>query len=393
MALEGSEQRRLDDFVERERLAPDTAAHGSLVCTAMKVLYGVTGEGMGHAMRSRVVLEHLVKAGHTVEIMASGRAAAFLGKRFDGVNTIHGLHMILEENRVRMGKTLWSNVVNGILGVPGNIAAYFDLIADFEPEVVISDFESWSYYYGRTHRIPILSIDNMQVIDRCTLPDEMTDGITVAFQLTKTFIKAKLPECDAYYITTFFHPPPRKPNTFLFPPILRPEILAAKASVAAGDHLLVYQSGANDELQAALVASGVPARIYGMRPGATEETREGNLVFRPFSEDGFITDLATCRAVIAGGGFTLMGEALYLGKPMLAVPIESQFEQMLNSRYLQREGYGMWTADFADATVLPRFLARTAEYARALEGYTQDGNKDLLAAVDHFLHLAATQPR
>ena len=233
----------------------------------------------------------------------------------------------------------------------------------------------------------------MQVIDRCTLPDEMTDGIGVAFQLTKTFIKTKLPECDAYYITTFFHPPARKPNTFLFPPILRPEILAAKASVVAGEHLLVYQSGANDELQAALAASGVPARIYGMRPGETVESRDGNLRFLPFSEDGFITDLATSRAVIAGGGFTLMGEALYLGKPMLAVPLEGQFEQMLNSRYLQREGYGMWTQDFADLRVVPSFLERSAELARTLEGYTQDGNKELLAAVDHFLHLAATQPR
>ena len=30
----------------------------------MKILYGVVGEGMGHAMRSRVVLEHLVGQGH-----------------------------------------------------------------------------------------------------------------------------------------------------------------------------------------------------------------------------------------------------------------------------------------------------------------------------------------
>ena len=40
----------------------------------MRILYGVVGEGMGHAMRSRVVLEHLVGLGHDVEIMASGRA-------------------------------------------------------------------------------------------------------------------------------------------------------------------------------------------------------------------------------------------------------------------------------------------------------------------------------
>jgi uncharacterized protein (TIGR00661 family) len=50
----------------------------------VKVLYGVVGEGMGHAMRSRVVLEHLVEQGHEVEIMASGRAVDFLAKRFAG---------------------------------------------------------------------------------------------------------------------------------------------------------------------------------------------------------------------------------------------------------------------------------------------------------------------
>lgn len=358
---------------------------------AMKILYGVTGEGMGHAMRSRVVLEHLVAAGHTVEIMASGRAATFLGKRFEGVNTIHGLHMILEENRVRRGKTLWSNVLSGATGVPRNIAAYFELIGSFEPEVVISDFESWTYLYGKHRRLPILSIDNMQVIHRCTLPDDIIDANKLAFQLTRAFIKTKLPGCDAYFITSFFRPPTRKPDTYLFPPILRPEILAARP--APGDHLLVYQSGANEALQQALAATGLPCRIYGMRPGASEETREGALRFLPFSEAGFIDDLATCRAVIAVGGFTLMGEAVYLRKPMLALPLEGQFEQMLNARYLEREGYGMWTSDLSDPTVVPRFLERLPACERALASYQQTDNHELLAAVDEWLTRAATEPR
>ncbi len=359
--------------------------------SVMKVLYGVTGEGMGHAMRSRVVLEHLLAAGHQVEIMASGRAATFLGKKFGDVNTIHGLHMILEENRVRPGKTLWSNVLKGALGVPRNIAAYFELIRAFEPEVVISDFESWTYFYGRNHRLPILSIDNMQIIHRCQLPADIIEGNQVSFQLTKAFIKTKLPSCDAYFITSFFRPPMRKPNTYLFNPILRPEILVAKAE--PGDHLLIYQSGPNAALQAALTASGLESRIYGMRPGITEQQREGNLRFLPFSEDVFISDLATCRAVIAGGGFTLMGEAVFLGKPMLALPLERQFEQWLNAKYLEREGYGMFTLTLDDPQVLPRFLERTAEYARALAGYQQKDNREILAAVDEFLHKAGTAPR
>src|SRR5215212_8761038 len=103
----------------------------------MKILYGVVGEGMGHAMRSRVILEHLIAQDHDVEIIAWGRAVDFLAKRFEGVKRIHGLHMIYEENRVRPMKTLWSNVLTGAAGVPGNIATYFDLIKDFRPDAVI----------------------------------------------------------------------------------------------------------------------------------------------------------------------------------------------------------------------------------------------------------------
>src|SRR5262249_9320608 len=155
---------------------------------------------------------------------------------------IHGLHMITEENRVRMGKTLWSNVLQGATGVPKNIAAYFDLIREFRPELVISDFESWTYFYGKTHRLPIVSIDNMQIINRCTHAPEILDGDETAFQLAKTFVKGKLPFCNQYLVTTFFRPPIRKPDTSLIPPILRPEILAAKAIAARGEHLLVYQT-------------------------------------------------------------------------------------------------------------------------------------------------------
>ena len=356
----------------------------------MRILYGVTGEGMGHAMRSRVVLEHLIAAGHEVEVMASGRACEFLGKRFAGVNRIHGFHMILEENRVRLGKTLWSNVLGGALGLPGTIAAYFELISAFEPEVVISDFESWTYLYAQNRRLPILSIDNMQIIHRCELPDDIVDGNQVAFQMTKAFIKSKLPFCDAYYITSFFRPPPRKPDTYLFPPILRPEILAATAS--AGDHLLIYQSGANEALERALVATGLPCRIYGMRPGLVAEEVEGALRFRPFSEDGFIADLASCRGVVAGGGFTLMGEAVYLRKPMLAIPLAGQFEQLLNARYLEREGYGVGADDLSDPRTVAAFVEQIPTLTANLAGYQQDGNRELLTAVDHFLTKAA-EPR
>lgn len=367
----------------------------------MKVLYGVVGEGMGHAMRSRVVLEHLMAQGHEVEIMASGRASDFLKKRFDGgkraedsergeqiVNRIHGLHMIYEENRVRLGKTLWSNVLSGAAGVPKNILAYFSLIKDFAPEVVISDFESWTYLYAKMHRLPIVSIDNMQIINRCEHPPEIIEGHEKDFALAKAFVKGKLPFCDRYLITTFFHPKLRKEGTSLHPPILRPEILAAARR--PGEHLLVYQTAeGNDALSDALQKTGFECRIYGMRRNIQEEQVEGNLRYRPFSEAGFIDDLASARGVIAGGGFTLMGEAVYLHKPMLAVPLGGQFEQVLNARYLEREGFGMAADSLDDPATLPRFVERIPACEENLARYDQDGNKRLLGAVDSVLDQAA----
>jgi nicotinate phosphoribosyltransferase len=38
----------------------------------MKILYGVVGEGMGHATRSKVTIEHLIAKGHSVKIVVSG---------------------------------------------------------------------------------------------------------------------------------------------------------------------------------------------------------------------------------------------------------------------------------------------------------------------------------
>lgn len=354
----------------------------------MKILYGVVGEGMGHAIRSSVVLDHLVRAGHDVEVMASGRASEFLSRRFTGVHRIHGYHIITEDNRVRRGQTLWSNILAGTTGVPQNIAAYFNLITDFHPEVVISDFESWTYLYGKAHGLPIISIDNMQVINRCTLDPSVINGHEAEFQLTKTFIKSKLPFCSHYIIGSFFHAPPRKPNTTVVQPILRPEVLATRAR--KGDHLLVYQTAqGHDSLENTLRATGLECLVYGLKRNLTEDLHDGNLCHRPFSEQGFIDDLASCKGVIASAGFTLMTEAVFLKKPMLAVPLARQFEQRLNARYLELTGYGMSTDSVSDHAVLKRFIEAIPRCEAALDGYAHDHNRQLFECLDGLLDRAA----
>jgi uncharacterized protein (TIGR00661 family) len=352
----------------------------------MRILYGVVGEGMGHAIRSRVILDELVKK-HDVQVVVSGRAHDYLQKRASqhlSVKKIWGFTIVTEDNEVRNFRTLLANLKGALTGGwPRNIKAYFDIADTFRPEVVISDFETWSYLYAVNHRLPVISVDNMQIINRCKHDAEVLRGHETSFQLAKGIIKAKVPGAYHYLITTFFYPPVRKKRTTLLPPILRPEILAAQPE--PGKHLLVYQTyTTNQELPEILRRTGLECRIYGVRRELKEEQREGNLVYKPFSEQGFIDDLRTARGVVASGGFTLMGEAVYLHRPMLAEPVAKQFEQILNARYLEREGYGLH-ADGITGERLGEFLERIPDFEKNLSRYSQDGNTDLLSKLDEVL--------
>ncbi|MFT3706148.1 MAG: glycosyltransferase family protein [Archangium sp.] len=353
----------------------------------MRILYGVVGEGMGHATRSRLVLEHLIAAGHDVHIVVSGRARDYLAKRFENVHNIWGFTIQYEGNSVKKWQTFLENLKGAVTGWPQNVKKYFELVESFQPDVVISDFESFSYLFARNHFLPCISIDNMQIINRCKHEPAVIAGHEDQFELTKSIVKSKLPGCFHYLVTTFFYPPVRKERTTLVPSILRPEILSAKSE--PGDHLLVYQTmTSNTALIEELRKSGKECRIYGFKRDITSDVREGNLIFKPFSEAGFIDDLRTSRGVVGGGGYTLMSEAVYLHKPMLSVPIGGQFEQVLNALYLQQLNFGMH-AKALDGAVLGEFLEKVDGCAKSLESYTQDGNKDLLRKLDGLLLEAA----
>jgi uncharacterized protein (TIGR00661 family) len=357
----------------------------------MRILYGVVGEGMGHATRSRVVIEHLVAQGHDVEVVVSGRAHDYLKARERdrlGVSRIWGLTIVYEDNEVRNFRTVLSNLRGAVGGGwPRNVLRYFKVAEEFRPDAVVTDFESWSHLFAKTHRKPVVSLDNIQVLSRCTHPERVLAGHERDFQLAKAVVKSKVPGCFHYLVTSFFHPPVRKPRTTLHPPVLRPEILAARPE--RGGHLLVYQTSTSDErLPAILRGSGRECRVYGFRRGLAEDVVDGSVTYRPFSERAFVEDLRTARGVVANGGFTLLSEAVYLRKPVLACPVRKQFEQILNARYLEALGYGL-AADELTPERLGEFLERVPEHETKLAGYAQDGNRELLAKLDEVLERAA----
>lgn len=351
----------------------------------MRILYGVVGEGMGHATRSRVVLDYLADRGHELLVVVSGRAYDFLSRHFAGragvrVEKIHGLRLVYQGNAVHIGESILGNLDELPENLRTNLEAYRRVVGTrFKPQAIFSDFDQWAYFYGRRHRVPVVSIDNMRILDRCRHAPEMLEGGEIDYNLARVAVKMKLAIAYHYLITSFFFPAIDDPRTTLVPPILRPEVLALRRE--PGKHLLVYQTATTNEgLIPILKSLSCEVRVYGMG----REGQDGNLRFCPFSQDGFLEDLRTARAVVAGGGYSLLSEAVHLGVPVLSVPLADQFEQELNARYLAKLGYGAWTRKL-DAGSISRFLDRLPEHEAALRTYPRQDNTFLFLCIEELL--------
>ena len=350
----------------------------------MKILYGVPSEGMGHATRSQVVIQHLLDSGHDVRIATSDRAYALLEEAFPGrCFRIEGFHLKYDRGSVDKSASFAHLMATAPESLARNVQQYRRLLKQDVPDAVISDFESFAFYVAKLQKIPLLSVDNMQVINRCDLGLDVPADERESFLLAKTIIKGKVPFCQRYLVSSFFDAPPRKPNTEIVPPILRSAVIrASEAKWAAQDHILVYQTAsAQDDLISILRGmSRERFVVYGLH---RDEVLQ-NVTLRSFSEEGFIRELATCRAVITNGGFSLISEAVFLKRPVCSFPLSGQFEQFVNGAQIERMGYGRRFARFSGDSI-KAFLYDTERFTANLKAYRQDGNRATFAAVDRFL--------
>jgi uncharacterized protein (TIGR00661 family) len=321
------------------------------------ILYGVNGEGSGHSTRAQEVLTHLRGQGHELHVASFDRGLRNLSADFE-VTEIFGFRFAYVNNRVRYKQTLAKNLIT-MPKAAKSVHQLKKLIEEWKIELVITDFEPLTCHVGHGTGLPVISIDNQHCLTNAVVsyPRQFRRDATAAKLVTKLMT----PHADAYLVISFFTAPVRKRNTFLFPPLLRQEIL--KSVPTQGEHVLVYVTSPAPAL--AKLLSAVRGRFLAY--GFGREGDEGNIVYKKPSLEGFLRDLTGAKAIIANSGFSLVTEALHLGKPYLAVPVEHQFEQIFNAYWLQKTGYGAYWDDLNKERVeaflynLPLYREKLAE--------------------------------
>lgn len=340
----------------------------------MNILYGVASEGMGHAIRSKPVIEHLSK--NNKVLVLSDRGAFDLLKKYFQAKKIENLYIKYSNEKVSYFRTFLYNFIRFPKIIFKNKSTLLKEVKEFSPDIVISDFDPITAYYASINKIPLIYINNQHI---ATNTEVTKEGSFLSRNLTNLVINLFSPQANRYFITTFFYPKIKDNKTTLVPPIVREEVIKAKSK--EGKHILIYlrKSYNYDFEKIKQDLKGVNERfiVYGL----DIEKKEGNITFKKFSDKGIIKDLEECKGIISGAGFTIISEALYLKKPILALPVKKQQEQLLNSVYLKRLGYGDYSFSL-NKEVIVNFIKNLQDYQKKVKKYQSEDNKKLFSLLD-----------
>lgn len=334
------------------------------------IFYCICGEGMGHAIRSSVIIDR-IKDKYDVYIFSSDRAYKYLNEKFDNVYKIGGFNTVYINNKVNNTKTLINALKRNPLNIKEGYEELYKKARKLSPDVIVTDFEIYATMVSQLLSIPLISLDNIHMITQTAIdyPPKHQGEMLKAKGVIKSYvIKPKI-----HILTSFFYPKIKpKKRAVLYPPVIREDILKLKPTIE--DHIIVYQTSKESvKLVEQLKSLNEKFIVYGFNKDEVDE----NLTYKLFNENEFYNDLASAKAVICNGGFTFISEAISLKKPIYSVPAIGNFEQTLNGFYVQKLGYGEYHEEMSPKKV-EKFLKRLPKYQEKLAKVKKTNNDGIV---------------
>jgi hypothetical protein len=137
-------------------------------------------------------------------------------------------------------------------------------------------------------------------------------------------------------------------SILVVPPLLRPEV--KNLIPKPGDFYLAYMvnSGYGSEVMSfAKLQPNLKIKAYWDKKDAAEvENPLPNLSFHQIHDQNFLQDMADCKGLICTAGFESICEAMYLGKPVMVIPLAGQYEQSCNALDAVASGAGIKSKNF-----------------------------------------------
>jgi len=270
--------------------------------------------------------------------------------------------------------TILQTVFKAFIKSPSSFLKVRKILKEFEPDILITDAEPISFFASSFSNIKRISIDNPQAL----LHREYTVkfGEYLSRFVLLVAVKISVLGADKYLIYDFFDEQIDDKKVLFLKPLIQDGILKQKPE--EGDHIFVYQTSISSKFICNILKNiDEKFIIYGFN----KDHIDGNLTFKKFNDEEFYKDISSAKAIITNGGFTVISEALYLKKPIFSLPIKKQFEQMLNGKFVEQLGVGVYKMDLCQKD-LEDFLQNLNFYKKNLKLYNPGDQKETLKIIE-----------
>lgn len=252
-----------------------------------KILYGVAGEGSGHSSRAKEIISYMESKGHIVKVVSYDKGYKNLKPFFD-VEEISGLGFVYKDNKVQPFQTFLKNISDSPK-VAKSISKVSKIADEFKPDIIFSDFEPVSGIVANLKKTPLISIDNQHRLTNTKI--EYPSKYRIDAEVAKAVTRMMLFNTKACLVIDFCVGEIINKKTFLFPPILRKEVLDLKTKTRNKKFILVYLTSPFKGLLDTLKSINKNFIVYGFN----EDRVDGNLTFKKASSEGFLKDLTDCE--------------------------------------------------------------------------------------------------
>lgn len=295
----------------------------------MKVLYGINSNGQGHINRSRVIISQLIKDGHEVHVLLSGKEPPKYAYELSSkVFFRPGLIDIFRNQKIDISKTINTNI-RRINDYAKTRRELIEIDYKENYDVFFTDFEPHVSVIGRRLKKPVFCVDHQH---------SLLHGAAIQIEysnLEKWFTNATLQLMQPYFIHCYALDYVNEINTeenITLHPLLEKEELK-NLDNKIDNHFIVYltKHDPNELMSFFSNFSEEKFFIYGFH----KDERRDNVFFKKTSRDGFLRDLASSKGIIGNAGFNLTWESCILNKIMWLLPFENQPESLSNALRLK----------------------------------------------------------
>lgn len=339
----------------------------------------VQGEGRGHMTQAIALQDMLHRAGWEVSCVVVGSSSqrdipAFFHSRFSApIVSLPSPNFVTDSRRksIRIWPTIWKNLLNTGVFIR-SIRTIGKLLAFHQPDLVISFYEplaGLSRLIGRSGP-PMISIAHQYVYLHPQF--RFPAGKPWEHALLRHYSKlTAIGSSRVLAISATPMPAISGRNLVVIPPVLRKELMGFHSCDEG--YLLVYllNEGYMEEIRRWHEANPEIALHCFTDSRVVRDTYKGTwkvddtLSFHALNDRAFLDRLAACSGVATTAGFETVCEAMYLGKPVLMVPVEGHMEQACNARDFAALGAGLDDRRFRLDRLLefiPRYNSQTQQY-------------------------------